>query len=209
MNKNKGFIGIGLILAIVLGVAIVGGGAYYLGKGSSKQEEVNKVNVLPDTNVVNNETQDHSTKQTEQPKSVVENPSEESSTESFKNQSGAIKSVKSNGTNKWILAVDLLSNNPDWIPGENHPYLNQSTKIRNLNVTNLTKTYHCNVVVGSAELLQNTVDYITDIQNYISRAKEDIKYRIGGPVEIMTDWVTYSFDITGTNITAIYEKCLP
>lgn len=37
MNKNKGIIGIGLILAIVIGVAVVGGGAYYLGK--------NKVNV--------------------------------------------------------------------------------------------------------------------------------------------------------------------
>ncbi|HUC88624.1 MAG TPA: hypothetical protein VMR49_01155 [Candidatus Paceibacterota bacterium] len=37
MNKNKGFIGIGLILAIVLGIVIVGGGAYYLGKNSFKQ----------------------------------------------------------------------------------------------------------------------------------------------------------------------------
>ena len=80
MHKNKGFIGIGLILAIVLGVAIVGGGAYYLGKGSSKQEDVNKGNVLPDTNVVNKETQDQSTKQTEQPKSVVENSSDCTST---------------------------------------------------------------------------------------------------------------------------------
>jgi len=32
MNKNKGIIGIGLILAIVLGIVVVGGGAYYLGK---------------------------------------------------------------------------------------------------------------------------------------------------------------------------------
>lgn len=36
MNKNKGFIGIGLIIAIVLGIAVVGGGAYYLGKNKGE-----------------------------------------------------------------------------------------------------------------------------------------------------------------------------
>lgn len=35
MNKNKGIIGLGLIIAIVLGIAVVGGGAYYLGKNFS------------------------------------------------------------------------------------------------------------------------------------------------------------------------------
>jgi len=38
MNKNKGVVGIGLIIAIVLGIAIVGGGAYYLGKSSETKE---------------------------------------------------------------------------------------------------------------------------------------------------------------------------
>jgi hypothetical protein len=41
MNKNKGFIGIGLILAIVLGIAVVGGGAYYLGKSKGDNKAVN------------------------------------------------------------------------------------------------------------------------------------------------------------------------
>ncbi len=49
MNKNKGFIGIGLILAIVLGVAVVGGGAYYLGKSGNKQEVKSPENVLLDS----------------------------------------------------------------------------------------------------------------------------------------------------------------
>lgn len=35
MNKNKGIIGIGFILAIVLGIIVVGGGAYYLGTKKS------------------------------------------------------------------------------------------------------------------------------------------------------------------------------
>jgi hypothetical protein len=47
MDKNKGVIGIGLILAIVLGIVVVGGGAYYLGKDSNKVEIKNPVNVLP------------------------------------------------------------------------------------------------------------------------------------------------------------------
>jgi hypothetical protein len=52
MKTNKGIIGLGLILAIVLGIAVVGGGAYYLGKGSNKLEVKTPENVLP-----NNEDQ--------------------------------------------------------------------------------------------------------------------------------------------------------
>lgn len=49
MNKNKGFIGLGLILVIVLGVAVVGGGAYYLGKSSNKLEVIKEENLPPNT----------------------------------------------------------------------------------------------------------------------------------------------------------------
>jgi len=47
MKQNKGVIGVGLVLAIVLGVVVVGGGAYYLGKDSNKVEIKNPVNVIP------------------------------------------------------------------------------------------------------------------------------------------------------------------
>lgn len=47
MNKNKGIIGIGLILAIVLGIVVVGSGAYYLGKSGTKQGINNQANVIP------------------------------------------------------------------------------------------------------------------------------------------------------------------
>lgn len=50
MGKNKGFIGIGFILAIVLGIVVIGGGVYYLGSKNSKQE----VKVDENTNVGNN-----------------------------------------------------------------------------------------------------------------------------------------------------------
>jgi type II secretory pathway pseudopilin PulG len=46
-NKKRGFVGMGLVLVIVLGVAVVGGGAYYL----SKNKEVkNSENILADLN---------------------------------------------------------------------------------------------------------------------------------------------------------------
>ncbi len=48
MNKNKGIIGIGLILAIVLGVVVVGGGTYYLGKNKENVNfEKTPENILP------------------------------------------------------------------------------------------------------------------------------------------------------------------
>jgi outer membrane murein-binding lipoprotein Lpp len=53
MNKNKGVIGIGLIIAIVLGVAVVGGGAYYLGKGSNQE-----VNEIPEISEINSKVDD-------------------------------------------------------------------------------------------------------------------------------------------------------
>lgn len=40
MKNNKVFIGIGLLLAIILGVAIVGGGAYYLGQKKTSPKPV-------------------------------------------------------------------------------------------------------------------------------------------------------------------------
>jgi hypothetical protein len=127
--------------------------------------------------------------------------------EVFKNQSGAIKSITDKGNNSWVLAVDLLSVNPIWIPGVDSPYLNQSSKIRNLNVNSNTKTYNCENT--RPDLLVNTKDFVASLQNRIAQVKLDVKHRVGGPAEGMTDWTLVLFDITGTNITAMYQQCLP
>jgi len=307
MNKNKGIIGMGLILAIVLGIAVVGGGAYYLGKGSN--QEVNKIPEVSEINSKVDDIKNIDIKPVEQTKPFVDNnstnctpnstpsikvispnggetytagqkinvkwescnfrsnakgvnisvvwagnlealsfpiasgsyndgqeliilpsikeikdfetntfkvhvqmniigqnltvngdgsdntftikSSEESSTESFKNQPGEVKSVKLDGNNKWVLAVDLLSSNPNWLPGvySSGPFfLNQNTKIRNLNLTNLTKAYNCGG--GSSDNNQTSVDvFIKDIQS----SEDKTRY----------------FDIEGANILAIYEQCLP
>jgi len=107
-----------------------------------------------------------------------------------------------------------LTSNPDWLPGVNDRYLNQNTKIRNLNVTSSIKTYGC--VSGpdgggpnlSTVPNTNTLKYISDVEKNIAEAKSTLHYRIGGQ-EVMTDWETLNFDINGSNITAIYNICLP
>ncbi len=43
MKQNKGVIGIGLVLAIVLGAVVIGGGAYYVGNNNGKKEVINPV----------------------------------------------------------------------------------------------------------------------------------------------------------------------
>lgn len=87
MNKNKGIIGIGLIVAIVLGVAVVGGGAYYLGKSGYKQNNINSQNV-PEIN----QTQNQETKTVEQTKPVVD-----SSKNCTQNSTPSIKVISPNG----------------------------------------------------------------------------------------------------------------
>jgi hypothetical protein len=40
MKQNKGVIGIGLVLAIILGIVVVGGGAYYVGTNKSEDKKI-------------------------------------------------------------------------------------------------------------------------------------------------------------------------
>lgn len=125
--------------------------------------------------------------------------SENSSTEVFKNQPGAIKSITVKGNNTWIFAVDLLTRNPNWLPSIDSTggfFINQNPQIRNLNVTNATKTYKCKNTV--ANLLTNTSSFISYTQG--------VKKSWGTANQ--ADYTAY-FDINGTNISAIYEQCLP
>lgn len=117
--------------------------------------------------------------------------SEDSSSETFENQPGAIKSIKVNGINNWTLAVDLLSKNPNWLPGVDSTgefFINQNPKIRNLNVTRDTKAYNCGFDM-KPDVLVNTTTFISNIQK--------------------SSYKTVYFDIKGTNITSIYQQCLP
>jgi len=138
---------------------------------------------------------------------TINSDSEESISEIFTNQPGAIKSVKSDGLNKWILEVDLISNNPNWVLGVDLPFINQNTKIRDITINSNTKIYECNEGAKPTILVNNS-SFINKLQNRITQAKNEFKNRVGGVEDIM-DWATAYFDINGNNITAIYEQCLP
>lgn len=135
--------------------------------------------------------------------------SETSLNEVFKNQPGAVKSITVKSNNQWILAVDLLSRNPKWLPGDDSTggfFINQNTKIRNLTVSNNTKAYDCETQYADGHnvppSLQNTAAFIAKIQDTINKSKTD-KGLVG------EFGYTAYFDISGTNITAIYQQCLP
>jgi len=134
---------------------------------------------------------------------------ENSTIEIFNKQPGAIKSITAQSSNQWVLAIDLLSHNPKWIPGVDSTggfFINQNTKIRNLTVSTNTKAYDCGVQYADGTVigprLQNTSSFISNIQNTINKAKTDLGL-------IGEFGYTAYFDINGTNITAIYMQCLP
>jgi len=203
MKNNKGFAGIGIIIAIVA-VLVVGGIVYYVGTQKSTSRLPDS-NVVPPGNLIGGNKDAHGClgsagyswcaiknkclRVWEEKCEAISNTSSESSTnEVFKNQPGSIKSITVKNNNQWILAVDLLTRNPNWTPGGELPFfLNQNPKVRNLNVTGATKTYNCNGV--NPDLLINTQTFISNIQE--------------------ASYKTAYFDINGTNITSIYQQCLP
>ena len=128
---------------------------------------------------------------------------EDSTTEVFKNQPGAIKSITNQSDSQWLLSVDLLTRNTHWVPGgESDFFLNQNPQIRSLLVTKETKTYECNGV--NADALRNTSKFMSDIQvGMIKRDEESKKFGTKA-----YDYTSY-FDINGSNIIAIYQQCLP
>ncbi len=130
---------------------------------------------------------------------------EESIAEIFTNQPGAVKSIIDKSNGQWVLAVDILTPNQNWMPGVDSTggfFLNQNTKIRNLDVTSSTKMYSCGTETRP-DVLQNTSIFIQNIQKRI-----DDYNKLNGQQKSVS-YVSYYFDINGSNISAIYEQCLP
>lgn len=181
MKQNKGFIGIGLIIAIVLGIAVVGGGAYYLGKGGEKKEVKVEENNLP---VVE-----------EQNKLVAEEQGKDLP-EVEKNDTPSIKVLSPNGggvyktgdkiTVKWKTSDNILKTvNNIWIS------LNNSN-----NAFDLVKT----------QILNDGVEDVI-IPSDISSGKYQIvvtvygAYTTGdrGGVEAYSDYITINSSISTAN----------
>ena len=113
--------------------------------------------------------------------------------EVFKKQPGEIKSITVSGNDQWLLTVDLLSHNPDFLPGISSYFINQNPKIRNLTVIKDTKSFICGAGPDkndtTPDIAQNTSVFLSNIEK--------------------REYKTVYFDIQGSNISAMYQQCLP
>ncbi len=199
MNKNKGFIGIGLILAIVLGVVVVGGGAYYMGtKKDNPKQEVDKLSEVSEINKeVGQEvskTQNQDTKLIDQTKTVVDN----SSANCKSNSVPSIKVLSPNGgevykagdkiTVKWescnITSTALnifvaLHKDGGW---DSVTYLSNATT----NNGNEVFTIPANIMLGSYKIRVGSVS--AKVQQDFS----DNSFTINSPQVSMANWKTYT-----------------
>lgn len=199
VNKNKGIATIA-ILGIILGVLVIGGGAYYVGINKGEDKNTKKENKIEEKEDLINQNQI----KTEEYKNTDSKQisSEESVSEVFKRQPGAIKEINWDGAE---LSVDLLSRNPNWNTGENEEFfINQSLKIRELNVNDRTIIKNCksqnpDYYSNFDNSLRSFTDYV---QDKINKSKND-------PGLLSKFGYTAYFDIEGSDITAIYEQCLP
>ena len=140
-------------------------------------------------------------------KSISDVNTEDSTSEVFKNQPGAIKSVKSQGVNSWVLVVDLLSHNPKWLPGVDGTggfFINQNTKIRQLTIDDLT-------VVKGCRFQQTTNGPASPVYDYgVKVFAEMVVSEISNAGKDGREFgYTAYFDINGTHIDTIYQQCLP
>jgi flagellar basal body-associated protein FliL len=103
MKQNKGVIGVGLVLAIVLGIVVVGGGAYYLGNSNGKKEVINPV-----VNVEESLPAEEEEKTNTAPAVVSENSATNISTENLKTYTNSEYGFSFNYPSSWKLTEDKL-----------------------------------------------------------------------------------------------------
>lgn len=196
-NKSK----LNTVLLIIIIILLVIGLGYFFLRDSKENENTDLVNNLPQEEI-NNLSQENK-------ESLISEKSEESDNEIFVSQPGTIKSIVVNkdedGFEKgsWTLSVDLLSSNPNWLPGIDSTggfFLNKNPKIRNLNISSATKIVNC-----GAQMENYGSGFSGDLLSFINYAQN----RIDDLKNTAEFGYTAYFDIEGTNITAVYEQCLP
>ncbi len=132
---------------------------------------------------------------------------EASNSNTFTGQPVAIQSIVKQADGTWQFAIDLLSRNPNWLPGgEGNFFLNLSPVVRHLAVTTATKTYACGGNPDdnntSAGLLEPTVGYVAKLQSRLEQIQTETQVSV-------PQMVTAYMSADGTKITAMYEQCLP
>ena len=132
---------------------------------------------------------------------------EASHSNTFTGQPASIQSIVKQSDGTWQFAIDLLSRNPNWLPGgEGNFFLNLSPVVRHLAVTTTTKTYACGGNPDdnntSAGLLEPTAGYVAKLQSRLAQIQTETQASV-------PQMVTAYMSADGTKITAIYEQCLP
>ena len=132
---------------------------------------------------------------------------EVSNPNTFTGQPVAIQSIVKQPNGTWQFAIDVLSRNPNWVPGGEEPlFLNRSPLIRHLSVTSATKTYACggnpNDNNTSAQLLEPTASYVAKLQSRLEQIQTETQASV-------SQMVTVNMSADGTKITAIHAQCLP
>jgi hypothetical protein len=85
------------------------------------------------------------------------------------------------------LSLDVLSPNPNFLPGENDFFINQNDKLREVKIDDNTRFYKC----GPGPDNQDTT---ADVESDVKELRAS---------------VIYYFDITDSLVKNIYEQCLP
>jgi hypothetical protein len=123
----------------------------------------------------------------------------------FKWQPGAVLSIVAKNDSTWIIKINLLTQNPKWLPGvagTGNFFINLH-KILNLTISNKTKTYKCEDSC-KPETSSKTSDFIDEIQKIIAEYKDEPEILENEPYVY-----TVYFDFDENTITALHEKCLP
>lgn len=103
-----------------------------------------------------------------------------------------IKKIYKKDDNTYF-SIDILTHNPDFIPGANNFFLNKSEKLRDVYINFNTKFYICKDL--EANVLINTETILGSINN------EWLNKNTPNPL--------YYFDIEWDMVKNIYEQCLP
>lgn len=193
---NKGIATIAVIIILVVAIAA----GILIGTATKKAPVQEKLLFVAEEGILDE-------RPVEEPIEELAEEPEAAPQEFFVNQPGEVKLITSIGVNQWVLAVDLLTHNPNFIPGVSGFFINQNPKIRNLNVTNTTNTYLCGAGPDgnetTADVPQNTSSFMQGVQSRINEFNQlNIQQQLA-------TYVAYYFDIERTDITAIYQQCLP
>lgn len=95
------------------------------------------------------------------------------------------------------LSIDILSRNPEFLPGVTEFFVNESTRLTEVHINNNTKAYLCGAGPDgndtTADVLADTNDFLATIQKKLSNK----------------EYSTYYFDINSNIVQSIYGQCLP